>query len=58
MFNFLKSITTELKKNPVTLTGEISVNGIYAYSDSVNGFKSVNGEVSYQIGGGFCYGSF
>lgn len=58
MFNFLKSIPTELKKNPVTLTGEISVNGIYAYSDSVNGFMPVNGELRYPIGGGFCNGSF
>lgn len=58
MHNFLKSSTTELKNYPVTLTGVTSVNGIYAYSDSVNGFKPVNGEVSYPIGGGFCYGSF
>ena len=58
MHNFLKSSTTELKNYPVTLTGVISVNGIYAYSDSVNGFKPVNGEVICQNCGGFCYVSF
>ena len=58
MYNFLKSISTELKKYSVMLTGVISVNGIYAYSDSVNGFMPVNGELRYPIGGGFCNGSF
>lgn len=49
MNHFHKSSTTELKEYPVTLTGIISVNGIYAYSDSVNGFKPVNGSFSEPL---------
>ena len=57
MHNILKSSTAEFKNYPVTLTDLISVNGIYAYSYSVNGFKPVNGAVSYPIVGGYCYGN-